>query len=598
MKILTLEGKNGLNFYPNETDSGVAISQEEMRIISAQYHDIYNPIIQNICKNIRSHTEVESDNLEVIIRYATIPIIYAFLDKFVRINKVVKQNGTDFLVEELDCNYFSTPVSTVEFRRNVEKNYKFNSYVVLLISKLWGVKQVSTTSAYEPNEASSKVKINNLSRIYSRNFFNGLRFRISLFLSKIRKGKIPVFGVAYAKAPLLKYGFYYKLFDDLDLNWKMEESKVNDSLRSKVFTPDVFCCSELDEFYESQKITLNRESVNYVICNFFRHFFPIESLELFEFNMMHARRAIKKYNSKFIVARGGAVRGKYIIVAAKEKHMKIVGIQHGGYYGYINDMHQTVEYEYRDLDILISWGWSKLPDYKCLQNLKVVELPSPWLSERRKYWKSEKYINDKKYDVLFMPSGVTRFPLTIRGAMGPRIDIINDLSLNIKDTFDALILNNISLLFKPYNDLTSKLLTKTLHNLSCKYGDKYNIVDRVDKGFTRELISSSDLILWNQPGTGFLECLSAEIPTMVLWTRFSTKEEEWVEEIFEKLKKIGVVHSSTKTLVKEIKIFRKSPDEWMKNPKRTSVIYEFCYQYARYDSKWNKVWKDFFQSLV
>ena len=236
-------------------------------------------------------------------------------------------------------------------------------------------------------------------------------------------------------APLLKYGFYYKLFDDLDLNWPIGEHKVNDSLRSKVFTPDIFCCSELDKFYESQKITLNRESVNYAICNFVKHFFPIESLELFEFNMMHARRTIKKYNSKFVVARGGAAKGKFIIAAAKERNMKIVGMQHGGYYGYINDNHQAVEFEYRDLDIYISWGWSKLPDYKFLQNLKIVKLPSPWLSERRKYWKSEKYINDKTYDVLFMPSGVTRFPSTVRGAMGPRIDIIKDLSSNIKDTF-------------------------------------------------------------------------------------------------------------------------------------------------------------------
>ena len=298
------------------------------------------------------------------------------------------------------------------------------------------------------------------------------------------------------------------------------------------------------------------------------------------------------------MARGSAAKGKFIIMAAKDRGVKIIGMQHGGYFGYINDLHQTVEYEYRDLDIFISWGWNKLPNYNLLQNLKVVELPSPWLSERRKYWKSEKYINNKKFDVLFMPSGVKRFPLTLQGATGPRIDIINDVSLNIKDTFDALILNNISLLFKPYDDLTSKLLIKTLHKLSCKYGDKYNIVDRVDKGFTRELISSSGLILWNQPGTGFLECLTAGIPTMVLWTRFSTKEEEWAEEIFERLEKIGVVHSSTKTLVKEIKIFKKSPDEWMKNPKRTSVIDDFCNQYARIDDNWDKQWRDFFFSLT
>ena len=142
----------------------------------------------------------------------------------------------------------------------------------MIISKLWSIKQVSGIYVDEPNETSSKVRVNNLSRIYSRNLFNGLKFRISLFLSIIRKGKIPVFGVAYAKAPLLKYGFYNKLFDDLDLNWPIGEHKVNDSLRSKVFTPDIFCCSELDKFYESQKITLKNNfcQILNVKCDFLR----------------------------------------------------------------------------------------------------------------------------------------------------------------------------------------------------------------------------------------------------------------------------------------------------------------------------------------
>ena len=598
MRILSIESKSGLRLYPSSQGKGIVISQEEMRIISAQYHDIYNPIIQNICENIRSHTKIESDNLEVIIRYSTIPIIYAFLDKLVRLNKVVKQNGADFLVEELDCNYFYTPVSTVEFRRNADEKYKFNSYILLLVSKLWGIKPSITLSSSKSNETPHKTRVNNLSRIYFRSFSNGLKFRLSLFLSKIRKGKVPVFGVAYAKSPFLKYGFYYKLFDDLDLNWSMDGAKVNDSLRTKVFTPDIFNCSELDKFYENQKITLSRKSVNDSICNFVKQFFPIESLESLEFNMMHARRVVGKYDSKFMIARGGAAKGKFIIMAAKERDIKIIGIQHGGYFGYINDLHQTIEYEYRDLDIFISWGWNKLPNYNFLRNLKVVQLPSPWLSERRKYWQSEKYINNKKFDVLFMPSGIKRFPLTVQGATGPRIDLVSDFSLNIRDVFDALIPINISLVFKPYDNITLDILSETMYDLSCKYKDKYNLIDKIDKGFTSELISSSGLILWNQPGTGFLECISAQIPTMIFWTRFSTKEEEWVEEIFKKLEKVGVIHSRVDTLVQEIKVFNKSSDEWMKNPERISVIEEFCYQYARVDDNWHRQWRDFFSNLT
>jgi len=596
MKILSIEGKDGLNLYPNDIIGGVVISQEEMRIISSQYHDIYNPVVHKLCKKITKHSEIKSDNLDVVIRYALIPILYTFLDRLVRVNKFIKHNGKDFCVQELNCNEYPTPASTVEFRRNVGKDYKFNDYILFILSKLWGIEKVSYVDSCKYNKHSGKV--NNLSRIYPRNLISGLKFRTTLFLSKIRRGRIPVFGVAYAKAPLLKYGFYYKLFDDLDLNWPTGDAEVDDLLRSKVFTPDIFHCSEMDKFYESQKITLNIENVNNAICNFVRHFFPIGSLELFEFNISHAKNVIQKYNSNFIVARGGAAKGKFIIAAAKERNMKIIGIQHGGYYGYINDMHQTVEYEYRDLDIFISWGWEKLPEYKFLQNLKVISLPSPWLSERRKYWKAEKYKNNKKYDVLFMPSGVKKIPLTNQGATGPRIDIINDLSLNIKNVFDVLIPNNISLLFKPYDNETLDVLSNTLYNLGCKYGNNYNIVKKVDKGFSIELLLSSSMVLWNQPGTGFLECISAQIPTMVFWSRFSTKEEYWTEEIFKKLEKVGVVHSNTTSLLDEIQTFKKSPKKWMEDSDRVSVVEEFCYYYARVDDNWSVKWNSFFYNLV
>ena len=86
---------------------------------------------------------------------------------------------------------------------------------------------------------------------------------------------------------------------------------------------------------------------------------------------------------------------------------------------------------------------------------------------------------------------------------------------------------------------------------------KYKVIKKIDKGFDEELLKHSNLILWNQPGTGFLECISAQIPTMVFWTRLSTEEEGWARDIFEKLEKVGIVHSNTTTLVKEIKIFKK-----------------------------------------
>ena len=63
---------------------------------------------------------------------------------------------------------------------------------------------------------------------------------------------------------------------------------------------------------------------------------------------------------------------------------KIIKIQHGGYEGYVDQIPRYYEIEYASADYFFSWGWTDLVDKKDKLNMKILPMPSPWLSERKK----------------------------------------------------------------------------------------------------------------------------------------------------------------------------------------------------------------------
>jgi putative transferase (TIGR04331 family) len=128
-------------------------------------------------------------------------------------------------------------------------------------------------------------------------------------------------------------------------------------------------------------------------------------------------------------------------------------------------------------------------------------------------------------------------------------------------------------------------------------GDKYDVITKLDKGLTYELLNKCNVVLWDQPGTGFLECLSAGIPTMLSWKRTSTIEEEWTKPIFQELENCGIIHRDADSIVKEMKRFKESPKLWMNNPERTELVNRFCRQFAWTSKDWPKYWRTYFDEI-
>jgi putative transferase (TIGR04331 family) len=157
--------------------------------------------------------------------------------------------------------------------------------------------------------------------------------------------------------------------------------------------------------------------------------------------------------------------------------------------------------------------------------------------------------------------------------------------------------SKVKIFAKPYSAVTVSLMGQTFDRMREIGGPYYQCSDRFDKGLTRELLKKVHLVLWDQPGTGFLECISSGIPTMVLWSRLYCEEEDWCKPDFQQLEDVGIIHRTNQSLLTEYGHFAKSPTAWMKDPQRQKVVEEFSKKYALVDDKWWKTWRTYLSTL-
>jgi putative transferase (TIGR04331 family) len=256
-----------------------------------------------------------------------------------------------------------------------------------------------------------------------------------------------------------------------------------------------------------------------------------------------------------------------------------------------------LELEYADVDEFVSWGWSQLPDHPALNGIAVNDLPSPWLSERKRYWAGLNSGGEREYDFLLMPNMVKRFPAAPHGASTSRIDLVEELACSLKDLVRKVTEKGLRILHKPYNPTTVKVMAKTMKELESIGGNKYSCFQQLDKGLTYELLQQCHVVLWDQPGTGFLECISSNIPTMVYWPRIYSQEEEWAKPIFLELEQQGIIHRNTDSLIEEMLRFKKSSLLWMNDPRRLSLINRFCREFAWASEGWPEYWRQYLDGL-
>jgi putative transferase (TIGR04331 family) len=286
-----------------------------------------------------------------------------------------------------------------------------------------------------------------------------------------------------------------------------------------------------------------------------------------------------------------------MLCAAKTMKFRLINFQHGGHYGFLKDNSPALECEYPLSDQFITWGWKILPEHPAITHLAIKSLPSALLSERKNYWKSFLIFDDKPFDIVWMPCKTHRFTRAPQGISSNRYDVTIQYTLSMIDFLTKAVKFQIKVYCKPCDYASFVLIADTYKSMKNIGGKFFECADKFDKGLSDDLLKKGKLFLWDQPGTGFLECLACGIPTMILWTRLFCEEEDWCRKDFRELEKAGVVHRTSQGLINELRIFLSDPALWMNNSKRKLAVQSFTNKYALTDDQWWKTWRKYLRQL-
>lgn len=311
-----------------------------------------------------------------------------------------------------------------------------------------------------------------------------------------------------------------------------------------------------------------------------------------------ARAALERFpRTALVLSETGNVEATYLLAAARARGMETIGVQEGGHYGYEDDYVAGYEMEYPHFDRYVTWGWTRFPEGKGMGRVKAVPLPTPWLSERRRQWRRDLgdlrawWARERPFDLLFMSNKIYPYPPAPSGAAVSRSDHTPGFAAQLLDLAREARARGLRVLHKSLNVDTMRELAGTMAAMREIAGDGYAHVERMDKGLHPGLVSRARVIVWDQPGTGFLECLTAGLPTLVLWDRLYNREVPWSRALFERLEAAGLVHRRAASLLAEIGRFKTDPVGWMQGPERVGARDAFCAEYARTDDSWEKPWE-------
>jgi putative transferase (TIGR04331 family) len=215
------------------------------------------------------------------------------------------------------------------------------------------------------------------------------------------------------------------------------------------------------------------------------------------------------------------------------------------------------------------------------------------LSERKNYWKKFEYQSKREFDILWMPQMMKLYTEPVQAASSISLDVLPEFSESMRNLIKEATQRGIRVYCKPYNRETVDLM-RNLYDSIQSIGGKYFKSDVADsKGLTFALVNKANIVLWDQPGTGFLECLVSGIPTMVLWERIYCIEELWAKIDFKELKDLGIIHDNLDSFFLELEKFQKNKKAWINDVRRQQAILSFCKKYAHTDEGWCADWRKY-----
>lgn len=577
------------------------------KILSRFYDDVFlevTKIHQRLLNNF-------FPTIDICIRQILVSLISVYIDRAVRLIELLKYHeNKKFLIGEINFNSINKRNDSI--RTASSNSWEFNQSLINYLLKSCGIKKslnINSNDYFRDNHDKHQKKLMFYPQVES--FFDKILIRIKNNISfKLRKPSkknqhFLSLGFSGDDYFLGLGGFYNRngYFSRLGNEFKIKDFNINKNLREKFKYEidklfDTYLETILSKFTGCSRKSYFIQRLSKCFSAWFAYNFPSNFLEGFSENLLMTQQYLKHYNHKKLIGTSLVTDESIFLGMVLKNHRgQIIGVQHGGYYGYIESMTLMCETEYDFYDKIFTWGWQDFD--KNLPSAMPIISPSIRLSEKPILLNN---INQmlhirKRLKILFMPGHILRFP-HIANCGAPRPDFASYILEFRHNLIKRLIKENFFVGHKPYNfknfDYNNYFKDFKIFNES----KNYNLLLSNQKGLSPKLIKNFNIVVWDQIGSGALDCFVSGIPTMIIWKRIFSRESKFATSYINELEKYGVVHKELKSFLFELKKFEKDPKKWFENKNRQCAIKKFCSKFARTDVKWNSVFKNKLDDLI
>jgi putative transferase (TIGR04331 family) len=471
----------------------------------------------------------------------------------------IKQKTVDRALKDYDINSYSVLLDYESFLRfdsdekytsfyRFDENWNFAQYTIILQCENGNLSNAT------PVECSPCI-YNSSNETKKNSIFVNIVQRTSLFFLKLFPPKIVFYAAYLDTISLIRLELLLGQFPFLFIRrfYNVGKKKYNRQLLEDI---------EIDGHDAGKAMSIILKST-----------LPLYAVE--EFDDIHRKVILSNLpiNPKIIITATALWYDSffkfYVAYVRQHSPSTIVGIiQHGGSVGIIKS--GVVDYEYGFCDYYFTWG--EMSDDN---NPHKIRFGIPKKSHNIK--KSEKL---RKTHVLIVRSWQPKHTQKLTSEIDTDIDYLKD-SVAFANKLNKKILNE-HLLIRLFPEQKAFGSSIPIANNEEKYWrENYSNINLDKSSNINELYSRSRIVVYTYLiGTGYVECLANNIPTIIISRHLDSIVSAEFEMIAEKLKQYNVLFDNPESAARHINNVFDDVDRWWNQEGLQTVLSEFNNKYA------------------
>jgi hypothetical protein len=595
----TIKQHNLLSVFPMEERDGAYRASldnllERSKLQSAYYDTLLSKLIPVFGPNMLA----AGSESQHFVRPVMVTVTSLFVDRCIRVlHRIRQQQGRNIAVVKVE------PMGDIQWLCEINQSWRLNQEIIQRIMHALSFEKVHVFDLENYPEYPNEQKQRNLLFRPQQSGISGIVIKIlSRYYNLLRripsgKARFHNFGFGADNYYLSRRGLLGPLGIiqkplKIELEPTVKSTKLRDNLLAEIveiIRPHFeLLLSQLDPCIQRHELS----PLSKAYAHIFIDWFPIVFLEGLSQNIKKITAFSNTANILGIIGHDAVSDVGYLTgVSARLAGKTVIGVQHGGHYGYIEDMSIAGQFEYSFYDKMITWGWTHIDSH--LPQCETIPLPSPKLSEqplKANYLRSVKRLSVHASDILFLSNLFHRFP-HVSTCGQARVDFIDEITSAQEDLVRTIKDAQLTMDHKPYSLRDVDLYPEHYRCLEAAGGANYRLLKSKQKGLSVDLIKTCRIVLWDQIGSGTLECFTSDIPTIVYWKRIYSRDAPWARGLIADLERCGVIHTDAGKLAQEIKTYLADPEGWMTDKARKEAIQAFSQKFSLTDTRWYESWK-------